>query len=199
MNEVTLHRGRSPHLNTIDAYVNGQHLTEAVVSSFSHRKLSAHIPREVGRPHSIHANRFNGVLPLMRRSYRAPLSARLAPHTSLSSKSKFQTTRATKLVTYHPSGPFFITFSYASLLSASPCHFRSTPEVVLQPKYQWMDKRRASCYRVNRCQSKHPLTLCHASTARPLRTTFRMELKMTGYGISTHSYNSTFHSRTRIR
>jgi len=34
MNEVTLHRGRSPHLNIIDAYVNGQHLTEAVVGSF---------------------------------------------------------------------------------------------------------------------------------------------------------------------
>ena len=31
MNEVALHRGSSPHLNTIDAYVDGQHLTEAVV------------------------------------------------------------------------------------------------------------------------------------------------------------------------
>lgn len=31
MNEVALHRGGSPHLNTIDAYVDGQHLTEAVV------------------------------------------------------------------------------------------------------------------------------------------------------------------------
>jgi hypothetical protein len=33
MNEVALHRGASPHLNTIDAYVDGQHLTEAVVST----------------------------------------------------------------------------------------------------------------------------------------------------------------------
>lgn len=31
MNEVALHRGSSPHLNTIDVYVDGQHLTEAVV------------------------------------------------------------------------------------------------------------------------------------------------------------------------
>ena len=30
MNEVTLHRGRSPHLTTIDSFVDGQHLTEAV-------------------------------------------------------------------------------------------------------------------------------------------------------------------------
>ncbi|KAH8115468.1 ATP-NAD kinase-like domain-containing protein [Phellopilus nigrolimitatus] len=30
MNEVALHRGRSAHLNTIDAFVDGQHLTEAV-------------------------------------------------------------------------------------------------------------------------------------------------------------------------
>ncbi|EPQ55028.1 ATP-NAD kinase [Gloeophyllum trabeum ATCC 11539] len=30
MNEVSLHRGSSPHLNTVDLYVDGQHLTEAV-------------------------------------------------------------------------------------------------------------------------------------------------------------------------
>ncbi|KAG8894138.1 hypothetical protein FRB99_001486, partial [Tulasnella sp. 403] len=30
MNEVTLHRGRCPHLTIIDAFVDGQHLTEAV-------------------------------------------------------------------------------------------------------------------------------------------------------------------------
>ncbi|KAE9403318.1 ATP-NAD kinase [Gymnopus androsaceus JB14] len=30
MNEVALHRGSSPHLNTIDIFVDGQHLTEAV-------------------------------------------------------------------------------------------------------------------------------------------------------------------------
>jgi len=30
MNEIALHRGASPHLNTIDIYVDGQHLTEAV-------------------------------------------------------------------------------------------------------------------------------------------------------------------------
>ncbi|EIM85090.1 ATP-NAD kinase [Stereum hirsutum FP-91666 SS1] len=30
MNEVALHRGASPHLNTIDAFVDGQHLTESV-------------------------------------------------------------------------------------------------------------------------------------------------------------------------
>lgn len=31
MNEIALHRGASPHLNTIDIFVDGQHLTEAVV------------------------------------------------------------------------------------------------------------------------------------------------------------------------
>lgn len=31
MNEVALHRGQSPHLVTIDAFVDGQHLTESVV------------------------------------------------------------------------------------------------------------------------------------------------------------------------
>jgi NADH kinase len=33
MNEIALHRGSSPHLNTIDIFVDGQHLTEAVVCS----------------------------------------------------------------------------------------------------------------------------------------------------------------------
>jgi NADH kinase len=32
MNEVTLHRGRHPHLTVVDAYFDNQHLTEAVVS-----------------------------------------------------------------------------------------------------------------------------------------------------------------------
>lgn len=30
MNEVTLHRGREPHMTKIDAYVDGQHLTQAI-------------------------------------------------------------------------------------------------------------------------------------------------------------------------
>ena len=34
MNEIALHRGASPHLNTIDVFVDGQHLTEAVVRHF---------------------------------------------------------------------------------------------------------------------------------------------------------------------
>jgi hypothetical protein len=34
MNEIALHRGSSPHLNTIDIFVDGQHLTEAVVCVF---------------------------------------------------------------------------------------------------------------------------------------------------------------------
>lgn len=35
MNEVTLHRGREPHMTKIDAYVDGQHLTQAIVSAAS--------------------------------------------------------------------------------------------------------------------------------------------------------------------
>lgn len=31
MNEVTLHRGREPHLTMIDAFVDGRHLTQAIV------------------------------------------------------------------------------------------------------------------------------------------------------------------------
>jgi NADH kinase len=41
MNEVSIHRGRYPHLSVVDAYVDGEHLTEAVVS-----RLSSHRPLE---------------------------------------------------------------------------------------------------------------------------------------------------------
>lgn len=34
MNEVALHRGQHRHLNVVDAYFDGQHLTEAVVRPF---------------------------------------------------------------------------------------------------------------------------------------------------------------------
>lgn len=40
MNEVALHRGREPHLTVIDAFVEGRHLTQAIVSS-----CYAHCPR----------------------------------------------------------------------------------------------------------------------------------------------------------
>lgn len=33
MNEVALHRGREPHMTTIDAFVDGRHLTRAIVSA----------------------------------------------------------------------------------------------------------------------------------------------------------------------
>jgi NADH kinase len=37
LNEVTLHRGRYPHLTVVDAFFDGQLLTEAVVSPHSYR------------------------------------------------------------------------------------------------------------------------------------------------------------------
>lgn len=40
MNEVTLHRGNSPHLIRIDTKVDGEHLTEVVVSHFPFYLLS---------------------------------------------------------------------------------------------------------------------------------------------------------------
>jgi NADH kinase len=32
LNEIHLHRGKFPHLTVIDTFVDGQHLTEAIVS-----------------------------------------------------------------------------------------------------------------------------------------------------------------------
>jgi NAD kinase len=38
MNEVTLHRGRYPHLTSLDCYIDKQYLTECVVSLFFFKK-----------------------------------------------------------------------------------------------------------------------------------------------------------------
>lgn len=132
-------------------------------------------------------------------SYCAPFSTGLAPYTNLSSKSKFQTSRATRFITYHASGSFLATFLYAPILSAlhNIIIFRSIPEAGLQPKSQWMDKRHAPYYQANLYQSRPPLTPYLVSTAQPLRTTLRTVLKTTGCVISTLFYNSMFHSRTR--
>ena len=61
MNEIALHRGSSPHLNTIDIFVDGQHLTEAVVCIFNpqcglvHKTLTSlmalSFPLRPARPH----------------------------------------------------------------------------------------------------------------------------------------------------
>jgi hypothetical protein len=45
MNEVTLHRGRHPHLTVVDAYFDNQHLTEAVVSPHISKILDELIKR----------------------------------------------------------------------------------------------------------------------------------------------------------
>jgi NADH kinase len=45
MNEVAIHRGRYPHLSVVDAYVDGQHLTEAVVSLIPARTTQSVPPR----------------------------------------------------------------------------------------------------------------------------------------------------------
>jgi hypothetical protein len=59
MNEIALHRGRSPHLNTIDAFVDGQHLTEAVVrlccyfvSCFARSRIYDFLTSSPPHPHS---------------------------------------------------------------------------------------------------------------------------------------------------
>lgn len=65
MNEVTLHRGRSPHLTMIDAYVDGQHLTESVVSAGRLRpkpEAMTGVPLTVRWPHSLNTHRLHCIL-----------------------------------------------------------------------------------------------------------------------------------------
>jgi len=90
MNEVALHRGSSPHLNTVDAFVDGQHLTEAVVSILQKAFLIISDPVMlllVGRFNCLHANRFYSLFALCWRPDRSSFAERSRSYTNLPSKS----------------------------------------------------------------------------------------------------------------
>ena len=83
MNEVALHRGSSPHLNTIDIFVDGQHLTEAVVCApppATHLLLSP----PVRWSYRINADWFYGLLSLRRWSHRPPFLECTCPYSNMS-------------------------------------------------------------------------------------------------------------------
>jgi hypothetical protein len=92
MNEIALHRGSSPHLNTIDIYVDGQHLTEAVVrfNSSKHRALLITV---VGRCDCVHTYRINGILALSWRAHRTSLLKCRSSRANMSAKFIIPTTR----------------------------------------------------------------------------------------------------------
>ncbi|SRR6266404_4049982 len=109
MNEVALHRGSSPHLNTIDAYVDGQHLTEAVVSIIpkfaSFCKIL--IPFPVGWFDCFNTNRFDGLLSFCRWPNRPSITERSRPDTYLSPKPIFPPARLSSVFFYYPSSMSF--------------------------------------------------------------------------------------------
>lgn len=80
MNEVALHRGRYPHLSVVDAFVNGQHLTEAVVRSpLAFSRASGREPRLTLSPSGgwidpRDADGQYGLLPLLRWTYCASVN-----------------------------------------------------------------------------------------------------------------------------
>lgn len=99
MNEVTLHRGREPHMTKIDAYVDGQHLTQAIVS-FELTEQS-HLARRtvqeltisflrirsmlvVGRTDYCDTDRVHRILTFGRRSHRPSVRTEFGTHTDLS-------------------------------------------------------------------------------------------------------------------
>ena len=93
MNEVALHRGSSPHLNTIDIFVDGQHLTEAVVSHYHVVPfLVLHLlVFLVRRCHCFDSNRLNGVLVISGRPHRPPFTKCARPNAHMSTESFFPT------------------------------------------------------------------------------------------------------------
>jgi len=106
MNEVALHRGSSPHLNTIDAFVDGQHLTEAVVSTVIQRPKTYQpntIFSSVGRFDCLDTNWLYGVFTFCGRPDRSSIAQCSGSYPNLSPKSIFPATSIPSLFLYHPS------------------------------------------------------------------------------------------------
>lgn len=101
MNEVTLHRGRSPHLTTVDSYVDGQHLTEAVVRGTCWHGC-AYLMDAERRPHLVHSNRFDRVFIVFRRSYRARERLCLTSHANLPALSLVPALTSPWIIEDHP-------------------------------------------------------------------------------------------------
>jgi hypothetical protein len=121
MNEVALHRGSSPHLNTIDAFVDGQHLTEAVVSTAipcPKTYQSNTILLLVGRFDRFYTNRLHGLFPFCGWPDRSSIAQRFSSYTNLSPESILPATGLPSLFFYHPSS--------ACCADAMPLHMTVT-------------------------------------------------------------------------
>ncbi|SRR5713226_1431915 len=129
MNEVALHRGSSPHLNTIDAFVDGQHLTEAVVST-TIRRPKAYQPYTILFPvgwfDCFYSNRLYGLFPFCGWPDRSSFAQRSGSYPNLSPKSIFPATGIPSLFLHH--------ISSACYTDAMPLHMAAAfhPDDYLQ-------------------------------------------------------------------
>lgn len=80
MNEVTLHRGRNPHLTVVDAFFDNQHLTEAVVCRVRQCTRRAILTLPGGRTPAFYTHRLYCVLSICRRPDIAPRDRRVLAH-----------------------------------------------------------------------------------------------------------------------
>lgn len=125
MNEVALHRGSSPHLNTIDIYVDGQHLTEAVVSKLiTTRYPACHLnfrvfAISVGWSNNIHPYGLHGVFSLCGRSHSAPITKRISSHSNMSSESVLSATCIPLIIVHHSPGTSHSNTTFSCPLTSS--------------------------------------------------------------------------------
>lgn len=93
LNEVHLHRGRHAHLTLIETFVDGQHLTEAIVSGLQllYRHLLDMVSLCAGRwSDSIDADRFNRLFAISGRTHCTSDSPDTCPYTNMPAKSELQ-------------------------------------------------------------------------------------------------------------
>lgn len=151
MNEVALHRGRSPHLTTVDAYVDGQHLTESVVScpapsTRAFELTAATLWRPlVRRAHHLHPDGLHGILAERGRADRASLPLRAGPDAHLPTKPLFSPSHIPFVFFNHTAGTSGLLVCGAE---ADGC-CRLATAAARPPACPWTEWSRASSSRGN--------------------------------------------------
>ena len=138
MNEVALHRGRHPHLTVVDAYFDGQRLTEAVVCSLLRPtagfRLLLMLIRTGRWPPGVYSDRIHRLLTLRRRSPLSSRNRRVPPHSHRPAQSLLSERHPSRTRRDQAPG----TFTVPIVLHAGSTLLRSHHSLALPPSFRLM-------------------------------------------------------------
>lgn len=193
MNEIALHRGREPHLSTIDTFVDGQHLTESVGDGLI-----------VSTPTGSTAYSLSAGGPIVHPSLSAMVLTPICPRSLSFRPLVFPSSSS---ITLRVSFSFIIHLNYNKLsnhpLNSVVYHhfdYRSVSALVHPQGYQWMARKRACSHqgRASQCERLRTPSLAsidHQSRRNPPTAAARRARdpvrRMIGFAISITCFSTT--------